>query len=107
MKIRFSTLTTLVIAFICFNSCKNLDTTQTEDNSDLLVQVYEESAISALEVAYGEYELQKVKMVSRSMNIYLFTFNSKKIKQNELIQLLKNSDLVKEAQSNKNIQPRN
>jgi len=107
IKKRLSILFTAAFVFLCLNACKNKNIGQAEDSSDVLVQVYEDTDLSLLEDTYKAYELQKVEVVSRPMHIYLFKFNSKKIKEIELVKLLKQSDLVKEAQPNRNVELRN
>jgi len=88
-------------------SCKSKSSTQVEEVTTVLVQVYDDTSIALLEQNFGKYTLLKEKVVSRPMHIYLFTYDSKKIIEEELIKQLKTSDLVKEAQSNKNVQLRN
>jgi len=88
-------------------SCKSKSSTQIEEAKTVLVQVYNSGSVALLEGDYSEYELRKEKVVSRPMHIYLFTYNANKIIETELIKKLKTSDLVKEAQSNKNVQSRN
>lgn len=96
-----------VTSFLIFlNACKNKNIEHSEDTTEVLVQVYEDTAVTILEDTYKVYGLKKVKVVSRPMYIYLFEFNPKKIKQTELIALLKTSDLVKEAQINRNVETR-
>ncbi len=86
-------------------SCKS---SQPEINqTTLLIQLYEDSAVQVLENNFKDYKLAKEKIVSRPTKIYLFTFDSQKITDTELIKLLKASDLVKEAQQNRTIQTRN
>ncbi|MEM7087656.1 MAG: hypothetical protein AAF489_15855 [Bacteroidota bacterium] len=88
-------------------SCKSKSSTPLEEDKTILIQVYNDTSVAILEQNYSAYELRKEKVVSRPMHIYLFTYNTNKIIETELIKQLKTSDLVKEAQSNKNVQSRN
>lgn len=99
-------LSAIILCVTSF-SCKSKTSTQTEEPKTILVQVFDDASVALLEENYSEYELRKEKVVSRPMHIFLFTFNTNKIKETELIKQLKTSDLVKEAQSNKNVQSRN
>ena len=73
----------------------------------VLVQMEQEITVLMLEEEFSKYGLQQEKMVSRPMHIYLFTYNAETITENKLIDLLRESPLVKEAQRNKNVQTRN
>ena len=99
----------LCVTIFCSTSfsCKSKTSTQAEEATTILVQVYDDASVELLEQNYSEYELRKEKVVSRPMHIFLFTYNTNKIIETELIKQLKTSDLVKEAQSNKNVQSRN
>lgn len=88
-------------------SCKSKHEKFADENVTILVQLHDAESIADLESDFSEYALKMEKVVSRPTQIYLFTFNSKKIKDTELISLLKTSDLVKEAQQNRNVQLRN
>lgn len=103
------TLLIIIVAtlFGINSSCKSKSSTPVEEATSILVQMYDDTAITLLEQNYSEYKLLKEKVVSRPMHIYLFTYDSKKIVEEELIKQLKTSKLVKEAQSNKNVQLRN
>ncbi|MEL6812452.1 MAG: hypothetical protein AAFP76_14060 [Bacteroidota bacterium] len=88
-------------------ACKSKSSTSNEEAKTILVQVFEDASVELLEQDYSAYELRKEKVVSRPMRIYLFTYNTQKIEEKELISQLKTSQWVQEAQSNKNVQTRN
>ncbi len=94
-------LITLVFA------CKSKEPLQENESNTLIVQMHDSQATVQLEKDYTQYDLQEKKVLSRPMNIFLFTFNSEKIQNTELLELIKKSDLVKEAQLNKNVTLRN
>ncbi|MAZ73433.1 MAG: hypothetical protein CMC70_09835 [Flavobacteriaceae bacterium] len=87
-------------------SCKSSKPEITENQSTILVQVTEETAVSALETNFKTYGLKYLKVVSRPMFIYLFSYNAEKISEAQLIILLKQEENVTEVQSNKDIEPR-
>lgn len=88
-------------------SCKTKDTQTSVTTPSILVQLYDATSVSVLESTYKNYSLEEQKVVSRPMNIFLFTFNSEKITDKALIEELKTSELVKEAQQNRTVQTRN
>ena len=88
-------------------SCKSKDSLQENERNTLIVQMHDSQATTKLVKDYSQYDLQEKKVLSRPMNIFLFTFNSEKIQNSELLELIKKSDLVKEAQLNKNVTLRN
>lgn len=109
MNVKRNLLVLISVVFLTtqFTSCKSKNASSVDDLAEVLVQFNEQYESTNLEETYVAYELKKKKVVSRPMHIYLFTYNSKKIKQAELIELLKTSELVKEAQPNRNVQIRN
>tara|TARA_B100001146_G_scaffold222761_1_gene235832 strand:- start:42910 stop:43242 length:333 start_codon:yes stop_codon:yes gene_type:complete len=95
-----------VILFLSLFSCKSK-----QDKSDpvvtVLVRLEEKATVAALENDFSEYNLAFEKLVSRPTNIYLFSYDQRKITIARLLQELKASELVKEAQENRNVQTRN
>lgn len=96
----------LVVLLILVSACKTKNKVQTDNTPSILVQLYNDSTVTALELAYKKYDLQKQKVVSRPMSIYLFQFDAASIEDTTLITLLKQSKLVKEAQRNRNVELR-
>lgn len=96
----------LVVLLILVTACKTKNKVQTDKAPSILVQLYNDSTVTALELAYKKYDLQKQKVVSRPMSIYLFQFDASSIEDTTLITLLKQSKLVKEAQRNGNVELR-
>lgn len=99
-----------ICLFTVFSGCKTTKGEPSDTNqkaTTVLVQLNNKDSISELEQNFKKYNLGKEKVVSKPMHIYLFTFNTKKITDKALVELLKLSDLVKEAQQNKNVQTRN
>ncbi|MDC8004070.1 hypothetical protein POV27_08395 [Aureisphaera galaxeae] len=88
-------------------SCKSKDAAQDSEKNTVIVQLHDSESVVQLEESHTEYSLKKEKVLSRPMHIFLFRFNSEKIQNTELVELLKKSDLVKEAQLNRNVTLRN
>lgn len=96
----------LLFVIIAF-SCKSHDNAKDNEVYTVIVQMHDSSATAQLEQDHAPYDLKKEKVISRPMQIFLFSFNSGKISNTELVQLLKQSNLVKEAQLNRNVTLRN
>lgn len=97
----------ILFCMVTISSCKTPSETGDYATEEVLVQLNDGAVVTGLEEAFETYQLRNQKVVSRPMNIHLFTFNSEKISQSELIQQLKSSALVKEAQPNNDVQLRN
>jgi len=106
MKKKYSIAVMTVILLLLFSCKSKIETTNSEETT-VLVQMYDANSLEMLIQDFDAYNLQKQKLVSRPLHIFLFSFNSEKITATELIDLLKASDLVKEAQTNKNVELRN
>lgn len=106
MKKKYSIAVAIIVLCITFSCKSNIESANNEDTT-ILVQLYDANSLEKLVQEFDVYNLQKQKLVSRPMNIFLFSFNSEKIAPTELIGLLKESDLVKEAQKNKKVELRN
>ena len=105
MKASFVLLTLTLL--LCF-ACKTKTETQTPSEEDtVLVQLSETATPEALVVQFKSVDLQQLKLISKTMRIYLFTFNSQKVALEALIDQLKESELVDEAQTNKTVSNRN
>lgn len=99
---------TLVILCVVVTSCKGTSTeVKSEEETTVIVQLKEEGTESALENEFATYGLEKKKVLSRPLFIFLFTFDTQKTTNTELVELLKKSPLVKEAQLNRNVELRN
>lgn len=103
---RKTSLTTTVFVFVIlvFFSCR---TKQEIKSKEVLVQLFNDTSVVSLEKRFSKYHLKKQKVVSRPMYIFLFSYHSEKIQENAMIDSLKASAFVKEAQSNKDVQIRN
>ena len=98
----------LILFCVTLVSCKGSSAdVSTEEESTVLVQLFESGNEEALEVAFSDYDLKMKKVVSRPLYIGLYTFNTDKTTNTELVALLKKSPLVKEAQLNRNVELRN
>ena len=104
-KLFFPTICLLLTVAIL--SCKSKSETLPGENDTVLVQLHNLEATDSLVKAFEEYQLVENRLVSRPMQIVLFSFNSRKIKDTTLIRMLKSSKLVKEAQQNRDVQLRN
>jgi hypothetical protein len=98
----------LGVFFIYSSSCKNKNVVliPQEDNT-VIVKIKENASTDSLEISFNSYDLKKEKILSGPLNIYLFTFNKKKITNKDLVLFLKESPLVEEAQLNRNVNQRN
>lgn len=80
---------------------------RSEEETTVIVQLINEGSHQDLELAFESYSLKKKKVISRPLYIILFEFDAEKISNEELVTLLKQSPLVKEAQLNRKVQLRN
>lgn len=96
--------TVVVASFIVFvlGSCKSKDTGVLNADT-VLVQLNKSESVIDLENEFSVYSLQKIKIVSRPMHIFLFEYNQNKIADTSLIKLLRKSSFVKEAQQNSDV----
>lgn len=91
-------------------SCKSNAKTQNiseENSATVLVDLTEKGTADVLILDFSEINLQKIKKISRPLNIILFSFDSTKIDMDTLVSQLKQSSIVEDAQSNKNSTNRN
>lgn len=107
VKINLGVVISLFIGVIVLVSCKSKTTTTTSENLNVLVQLYDDESVKTLEGDYKTYSLKQEKVVSRPMKIYLFSFDPSTTTDIELVELLKESQLVKEAQRNQKVEIRN
>jgi len=97
----------LLTLVLCF-ACKTKTETQIpSEEHTVLVQLSETATPEALVVQFKSADLQQIKRISKTMRIYLFTFNSQKVALEALIDQLKESELVTEAQANQQVSNRN
>lgn len=112
MKYRSSVFThhylwiTFTLLFL-FTACKSSHTEEHLATSEVLIQLTENTLPEKVEKEFVAYELSNLKTVSRPMHIFLFSYNTNKIEEKDLLKLLKQSNWIKEAQSNKDLQTRN
>jgi len=98
----------LIVVFLSVTalvSCKTKIDTNT-NNSNVLVQVHDDDSVAILENEFLVHKLKKEKVVSRPIKIYLFTFDAATTSDIKLVELLKKSPLVKEAQRNQKVESR-
>ncbi len=95
------------LLFLSLFSCKSHQDKSEAVATTVLVQLQDNATATTLENNFSEYNLTLEKLVSRPTNIYLFSYNQRKITIAQLLQELKASELVKEAQENRNVQTRN
>ncbi len=93
----------LIVLIALCTGCKGHDVSNKVEGRTVLVQLYSDSTRGKLENQFAQYALKEQKKVSRPMNIYLFTFDTAKVSDTTLVRLLKESSLVKEAQTNKEV----
>jgi hypothetical protein len=101
-------LSAFVILTITLISCKSStsEISESYDNT-VIVDLGEGVTSEKLESAFRKYDLQEKKKLSRPLNIVLFTFNQDKIEVEKLVIELRESSLVDNAQTNKEINTRN
>lgn len=75
-------------------------------NQNVLVDLKDNINPEILEEEFKDYNLQNKKVISKPLNIYLFTFNENKISVAELIKALRISKNVNNAQTNKEVKSR-
>jgi hypothetical protein len=90
----------LVVVFGCSSSEKIKDDITI---SEVLVDLKKEIKYSTLSNSLKKYELKFERIVSPELNIVLYTFNSDKIRVEELILKIKEIKGVEDAQTNKKI----
>ena len=96
-----------ILLVYTLSSCKSKSETLEGNDQTVLVQLHDLNTVDSLEDAFGQYQLKQDRLISRPMQIILFSFNSEKIQDTTLIRLLKTSELVKEAQQNRDVKLRN
>lgn len=87
-------------------SCKSKEPSRTSPQATVLIQLHDENTIAELEEDFMRFALKREKIVSRPMNIHLFKFDANKVADTTLVDFLRQSSLVKEAQTNKEITTR-
>ena len=106
---RYTLLSIAIVA--CLVSCKSNTQHISEENkttiTTILVDLKENSNPETLILDFSEINLQKIKQISRPLNIFLFSFDNTKIEMDLLLSQLKQSSIVENAQSNKETTNRN
>jgi hypothetical protein len=98
----------LLLIIIIVQSCKVKPSESFESSKQtVLVDLKDSVSPEKLEAEFKAYNLQNKKPVSKPLNIFLFTFNEKKITANELVAALLISENVDNAQTNKKVNTRN
>ncbi len=93
----------LIIMFIIVLFCFNVLTAETAYvPGQIMIQLtnFEETTIENLEADLKIINLHKIRLLSKRMNIWLFGFESGKVRDSQVKQQLKNHILVQEAQFN-------
>ena len=96
----------ITILIVFFVACKSKIVDTPVENASVLVQLHNDNSIILVEKQFVQYALLQEKIVSRPMNIYLFAFDPTKVSDTTLVKLLKQSSLIKEAQTNKDVTSR-
>lgn len=108
MKNKLKFLVPLVLLLWCIVACKTKTEKQVpSEEHTVLIQLTENATPDALEKDFHTVDLQQKKSIGNNMRIYLFTFNSQKIKLKQLLEQLRASELVLEAQANQSVSNRN
>lgn len=85
------------------NSIKNLELF---DNQELIVQFKQEVNMDEWIKTYAKNQMQKVKQIAPNMNYYVVSYNTATLPAKEMIALIKKDTKVAEAQTNKEVLPR-
>lgn len=81
--------------FLCLQGCnttKAVDQVVTQNKDDMskvIIEIQPDYSAEEIAASYSKYELQKQSKVSRHLNAFLFTYNSKKITEKALLELFK------------------
>ncbi|MEM6343918.1 MAG: hypothetical protein AAF927_08560 [Bacteroidota bacterium] len=71
-----------------------------------IVKLAPEVKPEALEASFSKQDLSHQKVIVRSMNLWLFTYDTQKMKPEKMLAKLKASELVLEAQFDKKLSTR-
>jgi len=108
MKILIYKLVIFFIFIIVVQSCKvNSSESPKSNYQTVIVDLKDNITPEKLETEFKVYQLQNKKLISKPLNIFLFTFNEKKITATELVEVLRISENVDNAQTNKEVDNRN
>jgi len=92
-------------------NCKPKISRTIDAQGTVIVQFEEDSFFEELSndivSEFNDYELTKIKVLSRPLHIFLYSFNKEKISIDKLIEELKLKSNIKEAQPNRKVKPRN
>lgn len=92
-------------------NCKPKISRTIDSQSTVIVQFEEDSFFEELSndivSEFNIYELTKIKVLSRPLHIFLYSFNKEKVSIDKLIEELKLKPNIKEAQPNRKVSPRN
>ncbi len=108
MKLSTYKYVTFFLFIIIVQSCKVNSSESSESNyQSVLVDLKDNISPEKIETEFKVYNLQNKKLISKPLNIFLFTFNEKKITATELVEALRISENVDNAQTNKEVNNRN
>lgn len=98
----------LLLCAILIQSCKvNSSESSESSNQTIIVDLKDDIIPETLEEEFKAYKLLNKKVISKPLNIFLFTFNEKKITATDLVEALRISKNVDNAQTNKEVNNRN
>ncbi len=108
MKISIHNYVVLLLLISMVSSCKVKPSELPESSyQTVLVDLKDNITPEKLEEEFKIYSLQNKKIISKPLNIFLFTFNENKITAAELVEALRTSKNVNNAQTNKEVNNRN
>jgi hypothetical protein len=99
-------LSSLLSLFSCKSNLQNVPVSEKEAPT-VLIDLKDGTSPESLILEFSEINLIKLKQISRPLNIFLFSFDRRKIALDELLDNLKKSPYVEDAQSNKKVTNRN
>lgn len=89
------------------SSCKNTKRASNVDNSliknELIVALKKDVSPDRFTNRFRVYDMKKLKAINKSMNIWLFTYNTELVVPEKALEKVRLSTAVKSAEFNKNI----
>lgn len=104
---RNNLLLVLVGLFGLAISCKQPTTTpETMEEEMVIVKLTDSASPQQLEIAFSSQQLKVVKRLGAKSSFYLCKFDTRLLEPDSMVVLLKKSDLVNEAQRDRNLSTR-
>ncbi len=104
----FKSIAFLPLVIMLMPNCQNYrpDIVENYKSGEIIIDLVLDSDPTKIITEFKKYNLAVSRVLSPSLNIVLFNFDSNKIEMNKLIKKVKKSQYVENAQTNKTIQNR-